>query len=91
MATMTTNADRETAMPKQSCASRAGRALRAGVLTVLALALAGCEVTNPGPVQDEFLDLPDAHQALVNGAGSRLVQAISYMGMQGASSAIQRA
>ncbi|MSR35996.1 MAG: RagB/SusD family nutrient uptake outer membrane protein [Gemmatimonadetes bacterium] len=83
---MVTNALRETAMAKLNYASRAGRA-RAGILTVLALALAGCDVTNPGPVQDEFLNLPDAHQALVNGAGARLVQAISYIGMQGAFSA----
>lgn len=50
---------------------------------VLALALGGCEVTNPGPVADEFLDLPEAHQALVNGAAARLSGALGYIGMTG--------
>jgi hypothetical protein len=48
-----------------------------------ALAVAACEVTNPGPVADEFLDLPDAHQALVNGAAARLSGALGYIGLSG--------
>jgi len=50
------------------------------------LALSACsfEVTNPGPVQDEFLNLAEAHQALVNGAGRRLAEATSYIGYTGA-------
>jgi starch-binding outer membrane protein, SusD/RagB family len=51
---------------------------RAMALAALAT-LAGCDVTNPGPVQDEFLDLAPAHQALVNGAGARFVQAHGYI------------
>ena len=47
------------------------------------LLLAACEVTNPGPVADEFLDLPDAHQALVNGAAARLSGALGYLGLSG--------
>jgi hypothetical protein len=41
---------------------------------------AGCEVTNPGPVQDEFLDQAAAHQALVNGSGRMLSRALSRIG-----------
>jgi starch-binding outer membrane protein, SusD/RagB family len=83
---MTTIAHRETIMSSRIWRKR-GRTPLAVALLCSALTMAGCEVTNPGPVQDEFLDLPDAHQALVNGAGSRLVQAISYIGQQGAFSA----
>lgn len=32
-----------------------------------ALGLAGCDVTNPGPVEDRFLDDPAARQGIVNG------------------------
>jgi hypothetical protein len=54
--------------------------LSAGALAVAAaLTLSGCDVTNPGPVQDEFLDLAPAHQAVVNGAGARYVQALGYI------------
>jgi hypothetical protein len=42
--------------------------------------IAACEVTNPGPVQDEFLNQPAAHEALVNGAGRRLSIALSTIG-----------
>ena len=49
--------------------------------------LAACEVTNPGPVQDEFLDLTEAHQALVNGAGAVLAGALGNIAVIGAHSA----
>jgi starch-binding outer membrane protein, SusD/RagB family len=62
--------------------SRLGGRPAAGTLTVLlaAGALAGCEVTNPGPVQDEFLDQAAAHDALVNGSGRMLSNALSLLG-----------
>jgi hypothetical protein len=58
---------------------------RNGILavTVLASALTACEVTNPGPVADEFLDLPEAHQALVNGAAARLSGGVGYVALSG--------
>jgi len=40
------------------------------------LGTAGCEVTNPGPVQDEFLTLEAAQQGFVNGAKERLTEAL---------------
>src|SRR5262245_24268556 len=46
-------------------------------------ALAACEVTNPGPVADEFLNLPEAHQALVNGAGANLSAATGNIALTG--------
>jgi starch-binding outer membrane protein, SusD/RagB family len=35
------------------------------------LLFAGCEVTNPGPVDDAFIDLPASQQGLVNGSWER--------------------
>lgn len=62
---------------------------RAGVLTAaLLMAGAGCEgyteVTNPGPIQDEFLDSPEAHAAMVQGMGRALSAGLNYIGYTGA-------
>jgi len=47
----------------------------AGSALCIAL-LSGCEVTNPGPVQDEFLAEPASQQGLVNGAIRRMNELI---------------
>lgn len=64
--------------------------MRDGIRTYgLALLLAGAaacntEVTNPGPVQDEFLADRNAAAALVNGAGRALSAGINWVGYTGA-------
>jgi hypothetical protein len=62
----------------------------AGVIATAALlapVLAGCEVTNPGPVDDVFLNLPAAHQALVTGAERQLAVATGQIAYSSAFSA----
>lgn len=44
-----------------------------------ALFLAGCEVTNPGPVADEYMTLPASQQGFVNGSMERLVRAVGNL------------
>jgi len=60
-------------------ALRAPRHRRAsGVLALsLTLGVGGCGVTNPGPVQDEFLNASGSHAALVRGAERRVMDALS--------------
>lgn len=53
---------------------------RTALAAVLLLAAGACdffEVTNPGPVEDRFLDDPAAHAALVNGAARALSDALN--------------
>src|SRR3954470_15107804 len=50
-------------------------ALATAVLGVM-LGTAACEVTNPGPIGDEFLTLEAAQQGFVNGAKERLTEAL---------------
>lgn len=50
------------------------------LLTVVAVAAAaGCDfdVENPGPTPDDFLDRPEAHQAVTNGAARLLYDALN--------------
>ena len=49
--------------------------LMAGIAGVTASA---CEVTNPGPIQDEFLAQPASQQGLVNGGVRRLAELLTY-------------
>jgi len=67
---------------------RAGRkAARWGMaLSLLVLGLAACDldVSNPGPVADEFLDNPAAFAAIVNGMGRELSDALNWIGITSA-------
>ena len=77
---------RETAkhMSARAWFSRTGRRAAGFAAVASMVTLAACEVTNPGPVADESLNLPTVHQAIVNGAGRKLSQAISFIGYTGA-------
>jgi hypothetical protein len=62
-------------------------ALRIGGLALLLLgAPVACDtnVSNPGPVQDQFLDDRNAAAAMVSGAGRALSQSINWIGYTGA-------
>ncbi len=60
---------------------------RLGALVALAAAaqLSACDfnVTNPGPVQDSFLDDSVAFNALVNGMGRDLADGLNYLAFHG--------
>lgn len=58
----------------RSCRTAAVVAVAVGVTLS-----AACEVTNPGPVQDEFLSLPASQQGFVNGAKERLTRSVGWM------------
>ena len=60
--------------------TRAGTSRRPHPVVLLAALLAvACklDVSNPGPVQDKFLDLASAHQAVVNGAGRAVANSLA--------------
>jgi starch-binding outer membrane protein, SusD/RagB family len=63
------------------------RAVAMSGLTWMMLTVTACdfEVTNPGPVDDPFLDDPAAHGALVNGMERNFASGLGYVGMLGAS------
>jgi hypothetical protein len=52
------------------------RTLAAWTLTIATLATAGCEVTNPGPIADEELNVPAAVPGLVTGMSADLSVAL---------------
>jgi hypothetical protein len=58
---------------------------RAAVALVVALWGSACDftVTNPGPVQDEFLSDSVAFQAIVNGMGRDLSDGLNYLSFHG--------
>lgn len=51
--------------------------LGAALLLVAGTAACDFEVTNPGPTDDKFLDRPEAHQAVANGAARMLFDALA--------------
>lgn len=51
---------------------------------VLAVAACDTDVTNPGPVQDQFLERAEAHEALVNGMGRAAAHALNWLSYTGA-------
>lgn len=76
------NAHAETSMTQVSRTSA-----KSMLAALTALLLMGCDVTNPGPVQDQFLNLPEAHQALVNGSGAVLAGSLGNIAVIGAHAA----
>lgn len=52
---------------------RKGRLGAVVLVAIMAAFAASCEITNPGPVQDEFLDDPTTHAGLVRGAERNLL------------------
>jgi len=68
--------------------SRAQHRVRTvSVAALLVMAIAGCDVTNPGPVQDEFLNLNEAHAAMVNGAQRQITWGLNWIVLHTAHSA----
>ena len=62
----------------------AKNAIRSAILVAAVFGVAACEVTNPGPIQDEFLVEEESREGLVNGSQRRLSEAIGWVGYTGA-------
>lgn len=59
-------------------AATTGRSTRSrfsliGMIAMIAVMASGCDITNPGPIQDEFLNDPTTHSGLVKGAERSLL------------------
>lgn len=52
--------------------------LYAAGVTVLALSMVGCDVTNPGTIPDDGLALEPSQQGLINGARRRMSELMGY-------------
>jgi hypothetical protein len=59
-------------------------AISGAIFMAVVFAASACEVTNPGPIQDEFLVKAESREGLVNGSQRRLNQAIGWIGYTGA-------
>lgn len=60
------------------------RAILAVPATLIVVAACDTKVTNPGPVQDGFLDGQEAQPAIVAGMGRALAEGINWVGYTGA-------
>ncbi len=56
--------------------SRFHRAWAAGACSLALLPIAGCDVTNPGPVQDQFVAEGPSQQGLINGSRRSMAELI---------------
>jgi hypothetical protein len=73
--------------PRESRASRRVSTVLGRIVVLAAIGtLSACnfDVTNPGPVQERFLDDPAARTAIVNGAGRDLGNALNWISYTGA-------
>jgi hypothetical protein len=59
--------------------AKAGRSSAALAAALCVLLGTGCEVTNPGPVDDAYIALPASQSAFVNGAQNRLTQGLGNL------------
>jgi len=56
---------------------RGGAGMGMALLAALSMTACDFDVTNPGPVEDDFLDNATAHQAMANGVMTQLAEALT--------------